>query len=62
MAQIKIDYKTGYINNKFETVIPPVYEFVRDFYGDLAYVKFEDKEGYINKKGQWVWTKEREGM
>ena len=43
-------------------VVPPIYEFVRDFYGDLAYVKFEDKEGFINKKGQWVWTKEREGM
>lgn len=60
MAQITIDYKTGYINNKFELVIPPIYEFARDFEGDLAYVKFEDIEGYINKKGQWVWAKPRE--
>ena len=62
MAQITIDYKTGYINNKFELVIPPIYEFARDFDGDLAYVKYEDIEGYINKKGQWVWYKDREGM
>jgi hypothetical protein len=62
MAQITIDYRTGYINDKFELVIPPIYEFARDFDGDLAYVKFEEKEGYINKKGQWVWSKPREGM
>lgn len=62
MAQITIDYRTGYINDKFELVIPLIYEFARDFDGDLAYVKFEEKEGYINKKGQWVWAKPREGM
>ena len=62
MAQITIDYRTGYINNKFELVIPPIYEFAKDFDGDLAYVKFENKEGYINKKGRWIWSKPREGM
>ncbi|MBQ3640408.1 WG repeat-containing protein [bacterium] len=62
MARITIDYRTGYINNKFQLIIPPIYEFARDFIGDLAYVKFEDKEGYINKKGQWVWSKVRQGM
>ncbi len=62
LAQFTLDYKTGYINHKFQTVIPPIYEFAQDFTGDLAYVKFEDKEGYINKKGEWVWSKEREGM
>lgn len=62
MAQITLDYKTGYINKNFQMVIPPIYEFARDFDGDLAYVKFEDKEGYINKKGRWVWSKPREGM
>ena len=62
MAKVTIDYKTGYINNEFQMVIPPIYEFARDFNGDLAYVKFEEKEGYINKKGQWVWSKTREGM
>ncbi|MBR3628391.1 MAG: WG repeat-containing protein [Elusimicrobia bacterium] len=62
MAQVTIDYKTGYIDNKFQMVIPLLYEFARDFNGDLAYVKFEDKEGYINKKGQWIWSKPREGM
>lgn len=62
MAQVTIDYKTGYINNKFELVIPPIYEFAQDFNGDLAYVKYEDIEGYINKNGHWVWSKPREGM
>ena len=62
MAQAVIDYKTGYINKKFEMIIPPIYEFGRDFIGDLVYVKFENREGYINKKGQWIWSKEREGM
>lgn len=62
MAQITINYKTGYINRKFQMIIPVIYEFARDFSGDLAYVKFEDKEGYINKKGEWVWSKQREGM
>lgn len=62
MAQFTIDYRTGYINDKFELVIPPIYEFARDFDGDLAYVKFEEKEGYINKQGSWVWSKPREGM
>ena len=62
MAQFSFDYKTGYLNRKFQMVTPLIYEFARNFEHDLAYVKFEDKEGYINKKGQWVWTKEREGM
>ncbi|MBR3654180.1 MAG: WG repeat-containing protein [Elusimicrobia bacterium] len=62
MARFTIDYKTGYINKNFELVIPPVYEFARDFEGDLAYVKHEEIEGYINKKGHWVWSKPREGM
>jgi len=62
MAQFTLDYRTGYIDNKFKLVIPPIYEFARNFIDDLAYVKFEDKEGYINKLGQWVWSKEREGM
>ncbi len=62
MARFTIDYKTGYINNKFKLVIPPIYEFARNFEDDLAYVKFENKEGYINKKGLWVWSKNREGM
>ena len=62
MAQMMIDYKTGYISRDFKVKIPFLYEFARDFIGDLAYVKYEDKEGYINKKGVWVWSKVREGM
>ncbi len=62
MAQVTIDYKTGYIDNNFQMIIPPVYDFARDFNDDLAYVKFEEKEGYINKKGHWIWAKQREGM
>ena len=62
MAQFIYDYKTGYIDRNFRLAIPPVYEFARPFINDLAYVKFEDKEGYINKFGKWVWSKDREGM
>ena len=62
MAQITLDYRTGYINKNFQIVIPPIYEFARDFDGELAYVKFEDMEGYINKQGKWIWSKPREGM
>ena len=62
MAQFRLDYRTGYLDSGFKLAIPPIYEFAQNFINDLAYVKFEDKEGYINKKGQWVWSKEREGM
>jgi len=62
MAQMNLDYKTGYIDKNFKLKIPIMFEFGRDFEGDLAYIKFEDREGYINKQGRWVWYKNREGM
>jgi hypothetical protein len=62
MAQYTIDYKTGYIDSSFKIKTSPIYEFAKDFNNDLAYVKYEEKEGYINKKGNFVWTKSRCGM
>ena len=62
MAQYTIDYKTGYIDSSFKIKTSPIYEFAKDFNNDLAYVKYEEKEGYINKKGKFVWTKPRSGM
>ena len=62
MAMYTYDWNDGFINNKFKEVIPPVLEFARNFEDDLAYVKYKDREGYINKKGKWIWVTERTGM
>ena len=46
--------KWGYVNNKGEEVISPVYDGALEFSDNgLAAVKSGDKWGYINKKGEF---------
>jgi hypothetical protein len=52
--------KVGFINTKGKMVIPAVYEsgaYQAEFDCGLIYVQKGKWEGYINKKGVWVWKK-----
>ena len=52
--------KWGFVNHNFETVIPFKFSEIEMFVGGLSYAKISgttyDKEGYINKKGEFVWS------
>jgi hypothetical protein len=44
----------GYINIRGEFVIPPKFEYVNDFRDGRAKVTFNGKDGFIDKKGNWL--------
>ena len=48
------DDLAGYVNNKFEVVVEPTFDFADDFYEDLAVVSIEGKYGFIDKRGKLV--------
>lgn len=59
MAMIRIShpdesYKYGYINESYETVVPPKYSWASDFREGLAVVELNGKYGYINTSGEVV--------
>ncbi len=55
MAKINISGRWGYINEKLELVIPPKYEYARDFSEGLALVwAIGEHEKFINKYGETV--------
>ena len=54
MASYRVNWKYGFINRKFEEVIPPIYDFAYDFKHGLAHVRKGNKEFYIDKKGNYV--------
>lgn len=55
-SPIKIiqDGKVGYINQKGEMVIPPVFLNGYDFSNGLAAVRKDGLYGFIDKKGKWI--------
>lgn len=71
VALVKLNGKFGYINKNGEYIIKPTLEYAQSFsnqsmnyssYGfayllhDLAYVVSDTREGYINTKGEFVWS------
>ena len=71
VALVKLNGKFGYINKKGEYIIKPTLEYAQSFsnqsvdyssYGfaylvhDLAYIVSDTREGYINTKGEFVWS------
>ncbi len=71
VALVKLNGKFGYINKKGEYIIKPTLEYAQSFsnqsldyssFGsaylvhDLAYVISDTREGYINTKGEFVWS------
>lgn len=54
MAGFRVNWKYGFINKKFEEVIPPIYDFAYDFKDGLARVEKDGKWFYINKQGKFV--------
>lgn len=53
--------KTGYINKKGKWAIPPIFDIAYPFKGGLARVSIDEKWGYIDKTGNFVWSQEIKG-
>lgn len=51
--------KWSYINNKGLVEIVGPFTLAGKFVGGLAYVETENHKGYINKKGEWIWKKNK---
>jgi hypothetical protein len=57
LEPIYINGKYGYLNNKFNLIVPPKYEYAHGFCNGLAMVEIESEKrisAYINSKGQEV--------
>lgn len=46
--------KYGFINNKGDFILDPIYDEARNFYDGLASVTIDNKKGFINKKGEFA--------
>jgi len=51
--------KWGFVNKKYEIVIPYKFDEVSPFHNGLAYFRISNIEGYINKNGEVVWKTNR---
>lgn len=51
--------KWGFVNKKYEVVIPYKFDEVSPFRNGLAYFRISNIEGYINKNGEVVWKTNR---
>ena len=58
LAVVERDGKCGYVNKSGELVIPLVWNYAHPFYKGRAIV-FDDKQRYIDKEGNVIWTRER---
>ena len=52
---IEINGKQGFIDEKGNMVIQPIYDRAWPFSEDLARVNLNGKESYIDKKGTQYW-------
>lgn len=48
------DYKYGYVNNKGDMIIPPIYDYAGPFTEGLAHVLINGQYGFIDKTGKIV--------
>jgi hypothetical protein len=53
----KANNKWGFVNKQFKEIIAYKYDEVGMFVDGLAYFKIKNIEGYINKKGDIVWSR-----
>lgn len=58
LARVKINGKYGFINQKGDIVIEPIYDYSAFKWEDTLYVLQHkgDKGGYIDKTGKWLWS------
>lgn len=52
----KANSKWGFVDKHFKEIIPYKYDEVGAFGGGLAYFKLQNIEGYINRRGDVVWS------
>lgn len=55
LAAFEKNGKYGYMDEAKNVVIHPHYDFAFDFRGGIAEVMVNDKRGYINNKGKFIW-------
>ena len=60
LALVRINQRYGFINKKNEFVIPPIHEYISDFYEGLASVKVGDKIKFMDTTGSFISRKEYE--
>lgn len=48
-----------FIDKQGKPINKETYYYAEPFYGDLAYVSNGEKSGYINRQGNWVWSKNK---
>ncbi len=54
LAYFKQNGQYGYVDKKGKIVINPQFDYASDFYGDIAFVEFDQKCGAIDESGKYV--------
>lgn len=54
MKAIDGKLKFGYINQNWETVIEPIFDYAREFEGDFAKIEIGTKHGIIDRSGKYI--------
>jgi hypothetical protein len=57
LASVTVNSKYGLVNRNFEFVMGPIYYSLGGFRGGIAYAQGDDLVGYIDKKGNWIWSR-----
>lgn len=60
LIAVKYNGLWGFINKNNEFIIMPQFKSTEGFINNLAYVVDDNYEGYINKKGVFVWKQQKQ--
>jgi hypothetical protein len=58
MAPVKVQGKFGFIDHAVNMVIPAQFDWVQDFSGGLSVARLNNRIGYIDRSGKFVWSGE----
>ena len=60
LLPVEVDGKIGFISRNGELTIKPQFKpGMNDFQDGLAYVRDWEYEGYIDRRGKWIWKRKR---
>ena len=54
LALVRLDEKSGFIDQTGKEVVPCIYDYAWDFCEGFARVELDDKRGYIKPDGSWL--------
>ena len=58
LVPVQVNDKTGYIDRTGKTVIKPQFDMALNFSEGLAYVRSDNKSGYMDKYRKYIWSVE----